>query len=207
MPLLIATNNLGKVREFRALLSDISIVSPTDLDLELEVEETGESFEENATIKARAFAAASNLIALADDSGLEVDALEGRPGVRSARYGGPGLDDTGRCRHLLEALQAFEEPTQRSARFRCTIVAVAPDGRTCRASGTCEGRIATRRSGAEGFGYDPVFFLPSHQKTMAQIAAETKNQISHRANALRAIRPLLLETFPELSNGPNDRSA
>jgi XTP/dITP diphosphohydrolase len=198
LPLLVATHNAGKLREFRQLLAPLELVSAADLAPDLKVEESGRTFAENALLKARAFALASGLIALADDSGLEVDALGGAPGVLSARYGGPHLDDAGRCRLLLEALQPFPESHQRAARFRCCLAAWAPDNRHCRAEGVCEGIIAHQPAGENGFGYDPLFFLPEHQQTMAQLPAHLKNQLSHRARALRALHPLLLQTFPEL---------
>ncbi|MFT5090778.1 MAG: XTP/dITP diphosphohydrolase [Candidatus Latescibacterota bacterium] len=198
MKILAATNNAGKLREIRALLSKSEVVSPVDLGLHLEVDETGTTFVANATLKAQAFAKATNLIALADDSGLEVDALGGAPGVYSARYGGPSLDAEGRWRLLLKEMEPFTATTERSARFRCAMVAFSADGRTCRAEGTCEGRIACEAVGQNGFGYDPIFFLPELHCTMAELDASTKNSFSHRANALTAIHPLLMETFPEL---------
>ena len=198
MPLLVATNNPGKLREFRSLLEPIPLVAPGDIGLALEVEESGSSFAANAALKAHAFAQTAALIALADDSGLEVDALDGAPGVYSARYGGPDLDDSGRCRLLLDRLRDFPAPSQRRARFRCCIVAAAADGRTCQTEGSCEGYIASAPAGEGGFGYDPVFYLPDYQRTMAQMAPEVKNRLSHRARALQSIRPLLLKTFPEL---------
>ena len=198
MPLLVATHNAGKLREFSALLAPLELVSAAAVAPDLKVEETGQTFAENATLKARAFARASGLIALADDSGLEVDALGGAPGVRSARYGGPDLDDAGRCQVLLESLRSFPQPEQRSARFRCCLVAWAPDGRHCLAEGSCEGRIAAVPAGEGGFGYDPLFWVTDYQQTMAQLPPPLKNQLSHRARALHALRPLLLQTFPEL---------
>ncbi len=198
MALLLASNNGGKLREVRALLADLRIVSPADLGIELDVEETGQTFAANAELKARAYAAASGYIALADDSGLEVDALGGSPGVRSARYGAPHLDDEGRYLQLLSELQSYPEPSQRIARFRCAISAISPDGRQCRAEGTCEGLIAQSPTGSNGFGYDPVFFVPNHNATMAQLDAATKNSLSHRGQALAAVIPLLISTFPEL---------
>lgn len=200
MQLVVASNNAGKIREMRALLRPSEVVSPSDLGLQLEVEETGTTFAANAELKARAFAEATGLIALADDSGLAVDALNGAPGVFSARYGGPGLDDAGRYRLLLDHMQAFSSVEQRGARFCCTIVVVAPDGRICRAEGTCEGHIAHAASGDHGFGYDPVFFVPEHGCTMAELDARVKNNISHRARAMAAIAPLLRQTFPELAS-------
>ena len=198
MALLLASNNGGKLREVRALLADLRVVSPADLGFELDVEETGQTFAANAELKARAYAAASGYIALADDSGLEVDALGGSPGVRSARYGAPDLDEEGRYLHLLSELQSYPEPSQRIARFRCAISAISPDGRQCRAEGTCEGLIAQSPTGSNGFGYDPVFFVPNHNATMAQLDAATKNSLSHRGQALAAVIPLLISTFPEL---------
>ena len=197
--LLVASNNGGKIREIRALLDGVDVVCPDDLNLHLEVEETGSTFVANAALKARAFASETGLIALADDSGLQVDALDGAPGVFSARYGGAELDDVGRYRLLLEHMNAFPNPHQRSARFCCTIFVAAPDGRTCQAEGKCEGRIAHAASGENGFGYDPIFFLPDHDCTMAELAAEQKNALSHRAKALKAVYPALQQTFPELS--------
>ena len=199
MALLLASNNAGKLCEVRALLADLRVVSPADLGIELDVEETGQTFAANAELKARAYAAASGYIALADDSGLEVDALGGTPGVRSARYGAPDLDDEGRYLHLLSELQSYPEPSQRIARFRCAISAISPDGRQCRAEGTCEGLIAQSPTGSNGFGYDPVFFMPNHNATMAQLDAATKNSLSHRGQALAAVIPLLKSTFPELN--------
>lgn len=198
MPLLVATHNAGKLREFQALLAPLELVSAVTIAPDFKVEETGHTFAENAALKARAFAQTCGLIALADDSGLEVDALGGEPGVLSARYGGPDLDDQGRCRLLLEALWPFPEPAQRTARFRCCLMAWAPDGRHCQADGTCEGIIAQHPAGEQGFGYDPLFLVPEHQQTMAQLPPQLKNQLSHRGRALRALHPLLLQTFPEL---------
>ena len=202
MALLLASNNAGKLREVRALLADLRVVSPADLGIDLDVEETGQTFAANAELKARAYAAASGYIALADDSGLEIDALGGTPGVLSARYGAPDLDDEGRYLHLLSELQSYPEPSQRIARFRCAISAISPDGRQCRAEGTCEGLIAQSPTGSNGFGYDPVFFVPNHNATMAQLDAATKNSLSHRGQALAAVIPLLKSTFPELNISP-----
>ena len=199
MALLLASNNAGKLREVRALLADIKVVAPAVLGLELDVEESGQTFAANAQLKARAYAAASGQIALADDSGLEVDALGGAPGIYSARYGGPDLDDAGRCQLLLTELAPYPEPAQRRARFRCVLCAVSPDGRQCQTEGTCEGLIAPAPVGTNGFGYDPVFFVPAYGKTMAQLDPQVKNRLSHRAEALAAMRPLLASTFPELA--------
>jgi XTP/dITP diphosphohydrolase len=193
--LLIATNNPGKAREYQELLSRLSIrcelTTPAREGLAMEVDESGESFEENATIKAVAFAKVSGLLTLADDSGLEVDALGGAPGVCSARYAGPDASDTDRYLKLLDALT--EVPAdQRSARFRCVIALAQPDGAVQTASGTCEGEIGFSARGVHGFGYDPVFLVQgSGGKAMAELDPDQKNRISHRARALLAALPFL----------------
>ncbi|HEC23927.1 MAG TPA: XTP/dITP diphosphatase [Chloroflexi bacterium] len=197
MKVLIATRNRGKLREYADLLADLTAggqpiewVSLADLGIEREVEETGTTFEENARLKATAYARESGLLTLADDSGLEVDALGGAPGVHSARYGGPELDDEGRYRLLLEALKGVPEG-KRSARFRCVVAITTPEGELHTAEGTCEGRIAREPKGEHGFGYDPVFVVEEYGRTMAELGPEIKNRISHRARALEAIRPVL----------------
>lgn len=197
--LLVATNNAGKLDEIRTLMHPLHIVSPIDLKLDLKVKETGTSFLANAYLKASAFAQASGMIALADDSGLEVDVLDGAPGVYSARYGSSTLDDAGRCQLLLDTLQEHSSPEKRTARFQCTLVVLAPDGRTCNSTGTCEGLIALNPAGTGGFGYDPIFYLPQFQQTMAQISSQEKNKLSHRNQALRRILPLMQQTFSELN--------
>jgi XTP/dITP diphosphohydrolase len=198
--LLVATNNPGKVQEYEELLADvplpreieIAITFPGQEGLTLEVDETGETFEENARLKALAFARASGLLTLADDSGLEVDALGGAPGVRSARYGGPLADDVDRYRKLLAALS--EVPAdRRSARFRCVVALALPDGKVYTVDGVCEGEIGFAPRGEHGFGYDPVFVVAGYGgRTMAELAPEVKNQISHRARAVAAARPVLI---------------
>lgn len=199
---LIATGNPGKLAEFRRLLRGIRTVSPAERGLEgLKVAETGSTFHDNALLKARAFAEASGHVSLADDSGLEVDALGGAPGVTSARYGGEGLDDAVRCRLLLRVLAGVPRP-ERGARFRCCLVAAAPDGRTATAEGVCEGRILEAPVGRGGFGYDPVFHSLEAGRGMAELSADEKGAISHRGRALGAIRPLLLERFPEIAARP-----
>jgi XTP/dITP diphosphohydrolase len=189
--LVLATSNRGKVREIRELLSgtgwdavtvaDLGIPAPTVL-------ETGRSYLENAVAKAVAYASATGLPALADDSGLEVDALDGRPGPLSARYGGPAADDAARCARLLAELEGVP-PARRGARFRCTIALARPGNAAAVREGTLEGRIADATRGESGFGYDPVFELPDG-RTVAEIGAE-KQQLSHRARALRAIAEVL----------------
>lgn len=184
--LLIATNNQHKVTEFRRLLGDMPcrLVTPRDAGLELDVEEDGVTFAENAAKKARAFAAASGLLSLADDSGIEVDAMDGRPGVYSARYGGPELSDDGRVQLLLEELRDVPDE-RRGCRYVAVITIAWPDGRLEQFEGTCEGRVAYKPSGANGFGYDPVFYVPGEDATMAEISSDAKDRISHRGIAVR----------------------
>ena len=184
--LLLATNNPGKVREYRELLGGIpfAIATPTSENLEGEVDETGSTFEENALLKARHFAQASSLLTLADDSGLEVDALNGDPGIRSARYGGPGLTDEERVALLLS--ETSEVPwEQRTARFRCVIALIWPSGDEATVEGSCEGYIAYEPKGTNGFGYDPVFFYPELDRTFAELDSATKHRLSHRGQAAR----------------------
>lgn len=186
MRLLVATGNAGKKREFALLLAELplEILSLSEVGLAGDVAETGATFAENALLKARTYAAQSGLLTLADDSGLEVDALGGAPGVFSARYGGPGLDDRGRYELLLRNL-AGVPAERRTARFRCVIALVDPHGRKALAEGVCEGRIVDVPRGAHGFGYDPVFWVDSEGCTMAELPPERKNAISHRAAAAR----------------------
>jgi XTP/dITP diphosphohydrolase len=194
MRLLIASGNAHKLQEMGELLHDfsISVVGPEGLGLHIEVEETGATYAENAALKARAYAAAAELPALADDSGLEVDALDGAPGIYSARFGGPGLSDADRVRLLLERLG--KTPTaKRTARYRCSLVLIAADGRAWQADGSCEGLIALHPRGSAGFGYDPVFVIGGTDQTMAELTPAQKNRISHRARAIEALRPALQE--------------
>lgn len=186
----VATNNEGKRRELQVLLpSTFALVSPRELELALDVDETEDTFEGNALLKARAFAAASGLHALADDSGLEVDALGGAPGVRSARYAGDDATDADNVDELLRALAGEHA---RSARFRCVLVLVAPNGDVvARAEGRCEGAITSAPRGDGGFGYDPVFVPAGDTRTMAELSRDEKNAISHRAAAARALRERL----------------
>ena len=197
--LLLATNNWGKVRELRDLLSDtgLTIVTPFDLSLFLSVDETGVTYEENAVLKARAFALASGLVALADDSGLEVDALGGAPGVRSARYSGLNATDTDNLTLLLGELDGVP-PADRTARFVCVVAISDPSGRVELSKGVCEGIIALEPVGDSGFGYDPVFFLPRYQRTMAQLGMEEKNRVSHRARAVRKAGPIIKTFLQEI---------
>ncbi|VAW43249.1 Nucleoside 5-triphosphatase RdgB (dHAPTP, dITP, XTP-specific) [hydrothermal vent metagenome] len=191
--LLVATHNQGKVVEFAEMLTDMAIewLSLDDVGVTQDVEETGSTFRENSLLKAQAYAAETGLLTLADDSGLEVDALMGAPGVFTARYGGVGLTAVQRYKKLLADIKNVPM-AQRTARFRCAIVLSAPDGTILGESeGVCEGVIALEAAGGGGFGYDPIFFVPQLQKTLAQIPAKQKHKISHRGQAVRQIEPLL----------------
>jgi XTP/dITP diphosphohydrolase len=190
MRLLLATHNPGKRREWLALLDgvDVELLLPEEVGLDMDVKETGETYTENALLKARTLGAASGMPALADDSGLEVDALDGAPGIRSARYR-LGSDEV-RYRALLKALEGVPAE-ERTACFRCVAALVLPDGREFTAEGVCEGVITTTPSGEGGFGYDPVFYVPQADATMAELPAAVKNRISHRARAAQALRPML----------------
>ena len=192
--LLIATNNAHKVVEFRRLLggTGFALVTPAEASLDLDVEESGSTFEENARLKARAFCAASGLPSLADDSGIEVDALDGRPGVRSARYGGDGLDDDGRVRLLLAELANVPQ-SRRGCRYGVTLVLARPDGSEELAEGTCAGSVAFEPVGSNGFGYDPVVYIPRFGRSVAQLSAAEKDAISHRGQAARRMAELMRE--------------
>lgn len=193
--LLVATNNPGKLREYKVLLEGlpktVEITSPAQEGIDLEVEEAGDTFAENARIKAMAYAEASGLLTLADDSGLEVDALGGAPGVRSARYAGPGASDADRYRKLLADLAGIPAG-KRAARFRCVVALTLPEGPVYTAEGTCEGKIGFAARGEHGFGYDPVFIVDGYGgQTLAELEPEEKNRISHRARAMQAALPTL----------------
>ena len=194
MKFVLASKNKKKLVEMNAILSQlgIEVCSEADAGVDVEVEETGTTFEENSLLKARAVMEASGLPAVADDSGLCVDALNGAPGVYSARYGGPELDDTGRYRLLLENLRG---QSPRTAKFVSVITCCFPNGDVLTARGECPGTIAFAPMGEGGFGYDPVFFLPEKKKTFAQLTAEEKNAISHRGKALETFRARLEEYF------------
>ena len=191
--LLLATNNQGKVHEFQYLLQGIpfELMTPAQLGLELEVAEIGDTYKENARLKALAFAQASGLLSLADDSGLEVDALNGEPGLRSSRYAGERAKDTDRVSFLLAKLKDVP-PEKRAAHFRCVIALAWPDGRVKYCYGKCDGTITFAPRGNEGFGYDPIFYFPEFGKTMAELPAEIKNRVSHRAPAAQEARKLLI---------------
>jgi XTP/dITP diphosphohydrolase len=190
MRLLVATHNQGKKQEFRQLLAPLGAAMgfPDDLGIRLDVCEDGTTYAENALKKAEGYARASGLPTLADDSGLEVDALGGAPGIHSARY--VSGSDANRVATLLSHLRGvpWEE---RTARFRCVVVIVMPSGDVHQAEGACEGVIAFEPAGDAGFGYDPIFYLPDYACTMAQLSREEKNRISHRARAVQAASPTL----------------
>jgi XTP/dITP diphosphohydrolase len=192
--LLLGTNNPGKIREIKSLLSglDLEIVIPKELGVRLEVKETGSSYKENAVIKAQAFAKAAKLWTLADDSGLEVEVLDGAPGLYSSRYAGkPGATDADRRKALLQSLAGAHRPWK--AAFRCTVALCSPDLRIFIKEGTCLGEIIPEERGEGGFGYDPIFQLAEGDLTMAELSPEVKNQLSHRGQAVRSVRPLLKE--------------
>jgi XTP/dITP diphosphohydrolase len=191
--LLVATRNPGKVAEISEILGSLDVVSLSldDVEIDVEVEESGKTFEENAILKARGYSRITGLLTLADDSGLEVDALDGQPGVHTARFGGPGLTPKQRYQRLLESLSSVPWE-RRSARFRCVVALAHDDVLIGTSNGICEGMIAVEPAGEGGFGYDPVFYLPERNMTMAQLPPAEKNRISHRSLALAAIAPLLL---------------
>ena len=183
MNVVLASHNQKQMVEMKAILSQmgVEVLSQAEVGVDLEPEETGTTFEENARIKAQAVMQATGLPAIADDSGLMVDALGGDPGVYSARYGGPGLDDTGRWQLLLKNMAG---ESNRACKFVSVICCAFPDGGEVMARGECPGILAQGPSGDGGFGYDPIFYLPQLGKTMAQLTPAEKNQISHRARAL-----------------------
>jgi XTP/dITP diphosphohydrolase len=194
--LLIATNNAGKVRELQELLKglDVQLVTPADIDLVLDVVEDGHTYQENAAKKAIAFAQASGLISLADDSGIEVDALDGAPGLYSARYSPkPGADDADRRAYLLQNLQ--DKPRPWTAHFHATIAIARPNGDVQFSEGDCYGEIIPEERGSGGFGYDPIFLLPELGRTTAELNMEEKNRLSHRALAVINALPILQKLF------------
>ncbi len=194
--LLVATGNPGKLIEIHLLLDNLQIelVTPAMLGIDLSVEETGDSYEENAALKAQAFAEASSLVTLADDSGLEVEALNGLPGIRSARFS-PLLHatDADRRAYLLGKLGAYLRPWK--AHFHCTVAIATPQGRLYYAQGNCPGEIIPDERGSNGFGYDPIFLLSESGCTMAELSMEDKNRLSHRARAVKAALPILHALF------------
>lgn len=186
--LLLATYNQGKIREYRYLLRDLpfEIVTPDEQGITLEVDETGQSLEDNARLKATILANESRLLTLADDSGLEVDALDGAPGLFSARYAGEGASDNERISYLLAQLEGVPWEN-RLACFRCVIALATPQGKLEFCQGKCDGIITFEPKGEQGFGYDPVFYFPELGKTMAELNLEEKSRISHRGQAARQV--------------------
>lgn len=196
MKFVLATHNPGKIREMSAILAGygVEVVTPAALNVTVDVEETGTTFAENSALKAKAICEATGLPAIADDSGLCVDALNGGPGVYSARYGGEGLDDRGRYMLLLNSLQGA---STRAAHFSCCITCAFPNGDVLQAEGECHGTIAFAPIGNDGFGYNPVFFIPEKRKTFAQMTAEERAEISHRGKALKAFAEKLEQYLNE----------
>jgi len=190
--IIIATKNQGKVKEFQAMLAPFGyqVQSLLDFPDSIDVDETGQTFEENSILKAEAISKQYQLITIADDSGLEIDYLNGEPGVYSARYAGPERDDQANIDSVLKKLENVEM-NQRTARFVCALALSVPGLKTKTVVGTCEGYIAKERKGQGGFGYDPIFCIDSTGKTMAELTKDEKNKISHRADALRKIKELM----------------
>ena len=192
MQLLIATHNRGKLIEYKEIFADLAfdLVTLDDVGIRDDVEENGATFAENARLKAVEYAQRSGLLTLADDSGLEVDALGGEPGVYSKRYAGEGKSDADRYWFLLDKLKDVPQG-KRTARFRCVIVIASPDGKLWQTDGTCEGEIAFEPRGAHGFGYDPIFQVTERGMRMAELPTEEKKKISHRAKAAEKAREIL----------------
>lgn len=194
--LLIASGNIGKLREIQAILGDfpVQLALPSQLGIQLDVVEDGETYAENAAKKALAYTQASQMIVLADDSGLEVDALDGQPGLYSARYAPwPEATDADRRRYLLQNLQGKQRPWR--AHFHCTVALATPQGQIYYADGDCPGEIIPEERGYNGFGYDPIFYMPDLGYTMAEMPMAEKNQLSHRARAVHAALPILKSLF------------
>ena len=190
MRFVLATANLGKIGEMREILSGhgVEVVTRDELGISIDVEETGTTFLENARIKALAICAQAGMPAIADDSGLVVDALGGKPGVYTSSFGGEGLTARERCEYLMNVMEKME---QRRAKFVCTIVCAFPNGDLLTSTGECHGAISMRLAGSMGFGYDPVFIPDGLSKTMAELSSDEKNAISHRSKALRNFSELL----------------
>ena len=208
MKILIASQNEGKIAEFKAIfkaitpdlwdrftfLRDLELVTVNDLNIRRNVDETGLSYTENAAIKALAFFEAAQMLTLADDSGLEIAALDGAPGIHSARYAPqPGATDADRRAYLLAQLEG--RPAPWAARFHCTVAIALKDGELLYAEGNCPGEIIPEERGSNGFGYDPIFLLPELGRTMAELSMAQKNHLSHRARAIQAALPLLEEIY------------
>ncbi len=192
--IIFATTNTGKIKEIKEILSDcdVEVISMKEMNITTDVEENGTTFEENSLIKARAISKLTGLPVLADDSGLEVDYLNGEPGIYSARYLGRDTDYDYKNNYIIDKLKDAKD-SERSARFVCVISLVLPDGREFVKKGIMEGRIGYEIKGENGFGYDPIFYLPEYGKTSAEISGEEKNKISHRGKALRAMKKVIAE--------------
>ena len=190
--IVFATTNVGKIKEIKEILADfdVEVVSMEEMNITADIEENGATFEENSLIKARAVSKLTGLPALADDSGLEVDYLNGEPGIYSARYLGRDTDYDYKNNYIIEKLQDAKDE-ERNARFVCVISLVLPDGREFVKKGVMEGRIGYEIKGENGFGYDPIFYLPEYGKTSAEISAGEKNKISHRGKALSAMKEII----------------
>ena len=189
MKIIFATGNQGKMKEIKAIMQDtgIEVSSLAEVGIDVDIVEDGDTFEANAIIKAKAISEMTGEVVLSDDSGLEIDYLNKEPGIYSARYMGEDTSYHIKNAKLMERLQGVPDE-QRTARFVCAVAAVFPDGRTITTRGTMEGVIGYEEAGGNGFGYDPIFYLPEYQKTSAQLAPEEKNAISHRGKALRAMK-------------------
>lgn len=191
---IIATQNKGKAKDFEALFGPLGyeVLTLRDVAKDMDVEETGVTFEENAILKAEAVAEALQTTVIADDSGLEIDALDGEPGVYSARYAGEAKSDEANIEKVLARLEGVPEE-QRTARFRCVLAIASPNKKTRTYSGSCDGLILSERRGDHGFGYDPIFFVPNEGKAMAELVPEEKAAISHRGNAIRELKKAMPE--------------
>ncbi|MET0960971.1 MAG: XTP/dITP diphosphatase [Psychrobacillus psychrotolerans] len=196
--IIIATKNKGKAKDFEALFNPLGYEVKTlhDVAEEMEIEETGTTFEENALLKATSLANHLQSMVIADDSGLEIDTLDGRPGIYSARYAGEDKSDEANIEKVLKELEGTKE-SERTARFVCAIAVASPNKEPFTVRGTCEGFIGTERKGTNGFGYDPIFYVPSEQKMMAELTAEQKGAISHRGNAIKKLSFVLEDIISE----------
>lgn len=196
MEIVIATNNKGKAKEIKDILKDLNaeIYSLKDKGIDIEIEETGETFEENAFIKAEEIFKLTNSIVVADDSGLEVDVLDGAPGVYSARYAGENATDKETYEKLLRVMEGVPYE-KRTARFVSVVAVILPDGTKKSLRGECEGVIINEPKGEGGFGYDPVFLVPEYNKTFSELTLEEKNAVSHRGKAFNKLKDFLLEEY------------
>ncbi|MBO7288475.1 MAG: XTP/dITP diphosphatase [Clostridia bacterium] len=190
MDIVVATNNKGKLRELGEMLTGFNVLSQQEVGADIDVEETGTTYEENALLKARAVRKYTNKYIIADDSGLEVDVLDGAPGLYSARYAGEGTTSDQGMDKLLENLKSYA-PEEKTAHFISCIVLIEPDGTQRAFYGRCDGFITDKKIGDGGFGFDPIFFFPEYKKTFAQLTADEKNAVSHRRKALASLKEYL----------------